>query len=40
LAFFGTAMQPIVSSPRAVRIFNVAMALLLLASLYPVLTEG
>jgi len=39
-AFFGTAMQPIVSSPRAVRIFNVAMALLLLVSLYPVLTEG
>jgi threonine/homoserine/homoserine lactone efflux protein len=39
-AFFGTAMQPIVSSPRAVRIFNVAMALLLLASLYPVLTES
>jgi hypothetical protein len=29
-----------VSSPRAVRIFNVAMALLLLASLYPVLTES
>ena len=39
-AFFGTAMQPIVSSPRAVRVFNVAMALLLLASLYPVLTES
>jgi threonine/homoserine/homoserine lactone efflux protein len=39
-AFFGTAMQPIVSSPRAVRVFNVAMALLLLVSLYPVLTEG
>ena len=39
-AFFGTAMQPIVSSPRAVRIFNVLMAILLAASLYPVLTEG
>jgi threonine/homoserine/homoserine lactone efflux protein len=39
-AFFGTAMQPIVSSPRAVRVFNVCMALLLLVSLYPVLTEG
>jgi threonine/homoserine/homoserine lactone efflux protein len=39
-AFFGTAMQPIVSSPRAVRIFNVLMALLLVASLYPVLTES
>jgi threonine/homoserine/homoserine lactone efflux protein len=39
-AFFGTAMQPIVSSPRAVRIFNVIMAILLAASLYPVLSEG
>jgi threonine/homoserine/homoserine lactone efflux protein len=36
--FFGSAMQPIVSSPRAVRIFNIAMALLLVASLYPVLS--
>jgi threonine/homoserine/homoserine lactone efflux protein len=35
---FGTWLQPVVASPRAVRIFNVAMALLLLASLYPVLT--
>ena len=33
----GTALQPLVKSPRAVRIFNVAMAILLLASLYPVL---
>jgi len=39
-AFFGSAMQPIVSSASAVRIFNVVMALLLVASLYPVLTEG
>jgi threonine/homoserine/homoserine lactone efflux protein len=39
-AIFGTAMQPIVSSPRAVRVFNVVMALLLIASLYPVLTES
>jgi threonine/homoserine/homoserine lactone efflux protein len=39
-AFFGSAMQPIVSSSRALRIFNVLMALLLAASLYPVLTEG
>jgi threonine/homoserine/homoserine lactone efflux protein len=39
-ALFGSAMQPIVSSPRAVRIFNVVMALLLAASIYPVLTEG
>ncbi|MDR3663117.1 MAG: hypothetical protein P4L86_22500 [Mycobacterium sp.] len=34
---FGTWLQPIVTSPRAVRVFNVVMALLLLASLYPVL---
>ncbi len=39
-AFFGTAMQPVVSSPRAVRAFNMVMALLLIVSLYPVLTEG
>jgi threonine/homoserine/homoserine lactone efflux protein len=38
-AFFGSAMQPLVSSPRAIRIFNIVMALLLLASLYPVLRE-
>ena len=37
---FGTWLQPIVTSPRAVRIFNITMALLLLASLYPVLTEA
>lgn len=35
----GTALQPLVKSPRAVRIFNVTMAILLLASLYPVLAE-
>lgn len=35
----GTSLQPLVRSPRAVRIFNVVMALLLLASLYPVLKE-
>lgn len=35
----GTSLQPLVKSPRAVRIFNVVMALLLLASLYPVLKE-
>ncbi|MGO4714498.1 LysE family translocator [Bradyrhizobium sp. 2TAF24] len=39
-ALFGTWLKPIVTSPRAVRVFNVAMALLLLASLYPVLTEA
>lgn len=37
---FGTALQSLVRSPRAIRIFNVAMALLLIASLYPVLFEG
>jgi threonine/homoserine/homoserine lactone efflux protein len=37
---FGTALQSVVKSPRAVRIFNVTMALLLVASLYPVLFEG
>jgi threonine/homoserine/homoserine lactone efflux protein len=37
---FGTALQSLVKSPRAVRIFNITMALLLIASLYPVLVEG
>jgi len=35
---FGTSLQILVRSPRAVRIFNWIMAALLLASLYPVLT--
>ena len=35
-ALFGTALRPILTSPRAVRAFNIVMALLLLASLYPV----
>jgi threonine/homoserine/homoserine lactone efflux protein len=34
---FGTWLQAVVKSPRAVRVFNVTMAVLLLASLYPVL---
>jgi threonine/homoserine/homoserine lactone efflux protein len=38
-ALSGTALQPLVKSQRAVRIFNVTMAILLLASLYPVLAE-
>ena len=37
---FGTALQSLVKSPRAVRIFNITMAVLLIASLYPVLFEG
>lgn len=36
---FGTALQSLMKSPRAIRIFNIAMAVLLLASLYPVLVE-
>src|ERR1700754_3020686 len=36
-ALFGTALRPVLTSPRAVRAFNVVMAILLLASLYPVL---
>jgi threonine/homoserine/homoserine lactone efflux protein len=35
-ALFGTALRPILTSPGAVRAFNIVMALLLLASLYPV----
>ncbi|MET0708991.1 MAG: LysE family translocator [Tardiphaga sp.] len=35
----GTSLQSLVKSPRAVRVFNVAMGLLLVASLYPVLHE-
>lgn len=37
---FGTALQGLLSTPRAVRIFNITMALLLVASLYPVLFEA
>jgi threonine/homoserine/homoserine lactone efflux protein len=37
---FGTALQGLLSTPRAIRVFNVTMALLLVASLYPVLFEG
>jgi threonine/homoserine/homoserine lactone efflux protein len=37
---FGSALRPVLSSERAVRAFNIVMALLLLASLYPVFMEG
>jgi threonine/homoserine/homoserine lactone efflux protein len=37
---FGSALRPVLTSERAVRAFNIVMALLLLASLYPVFTEG
>lgn len=36
-ALFGTSLQSLMKSPRAVRVFNLVMAALLLASLYPVL---
>jgi threonine/homoserine/homoserine lactone efflux protein len=39
-ALFGTALRPLLSSDRAVRAFNVVMALLLLASLYPVFMDA
>jgi threonine/homoserine/homoserine lactone efflux protein len=37
---FGTAMRRVLSNPRFVRPFNITMALLLVASIVPVLTEG
>ncbi|RIK96137.1 MAG: lysine transporter LysE [Proteobacteria bacterium] len=37
---FGSSLQKLVRSERAIRIFNWIMAALLIASLYPVLTEG
>lgn len=38
-ALSGSALQSLVKSPRAVRVFNITMAVLLIASLYPVLVE-
>lgn len=38
-AVFGSALRPVLTSERAVRAFNFVMALLLLASLYPVFME-
>jgi threonine/homoserine/homoserine lactone efflux protein len=38
-AAFGSSLRPVLSSRKAVRAFNIAMAVLLLASLYPVLSE-
>jgi threonine/homoserine/homoserine lactone efflux protein len=37
---FGNALRPVLTSPTAVHIFNVAMAILLLASLYPVFMDA
>jgi threonine/homoserine/homoserine lactone efflux protein len=39
-ALFGTALRPILRSRRAVRAFNIVMAALLLASLYPVFMDA
>jgi threonine/homoserine/homoserine lactone efflux protein len=39
-ALFGSALRPVLTSPRAVRAFNIVMAALLLASLYPVFMEA
>ena len=39
-ALFGTALRPILNSRTAVRAFNIVMALLLLASLYPVFMDA
>ena len=37
---FGSALRPVLTSPTAVRAFNIVMAILLLASLIPVLLEA
>ena len=39
-ALFGSALRPVLTSTRAVRAFNIVMAILLLASLYPVLGDA
>ena len=39
-ALFGSALRPILTSERAVRAFNIVMAILLLASLYPVFMDA
>jgi threonine/homoserine/homoserine lactone efflux protein len=36
----GSSLRPLMTSPRAVRAFNIAMAVLLLASLYPVFMDA
>jgi threonine/homoserine/homoserine lactone efflux protein len=38
-ALFGSALRPLLKSPAAVRAFNMIMAILLLASLYPVFVD-
>ncbi|WP_314947818.1 LysE family translocator [Bradyrhizobium cosmicum] len=39
-ALFGSALRPVLTSERLVRAFNILMALLLLASLYPVFVDA
>jgi threonine/homoserine/homoserine lactone efflux protein len=39
-AFFGTPLRPVLTSVRLVRAFNILMAILLLASLYPVVMDA
>ncbi len=39
-ALFGTALRPVLTSRAAVRAFNIVMALMLLASLYPVFMDA
>jgi threonine/homoserine/homoserine lactone efflux protein len=39
-ALFGSVLRPLLTSERAVRVFNIVMAMLLLASLYPVFMDA
>jgi threonine/homoserine/homoserine lactone efflux protein len=39
-ALFGSSLRSLLTSPKAVRLFNVLMAILLLASLYPVFMDA
>jgi len=39
-ALFGSVLRPVLTSERAVRAFNIVMAVLLLASLYPVFMDA
>src|SRR5439155_15481158 len=39
-ALFGSSLRPILTSRRAVRAFNIAMAVLLLGSLYPAFMDA
>ena len=39
-ALFGSVLRPVLTSRRMVRAFNIVMAILLLASLYPVFMDA